>query len=44
LEAGDHPPNVDPKRLHHRVEQSLAEVNAHRKAHPRKKATARAGR
>jgi hypothetical protein len=41
LETGDHPPNIDPKRMHQRVKQSLAEVHAHRKAHPRKKATAR---
>jgi len=44
LEAGDHPPNIDPERMHQRVKQSLAEVSAHRKAHPRKKTAARARR
>jgi hypothetical protein len=44
LEAGDHPPNIDPERMHHRAKQTLAEVKAHRKAHPRKKAAARARR
>jgi hypothetical protein len=42
LEAGDHPPNIDAKRVHHRAKETLAEVHAHRKAHPRKKAPARA--
>jgi hypothetical protein len=44
LEAGDHPPDIDPKRMHHRAKETLKEVNAHRKAHPRKKAAARARR